>query len=362
MEPTDFCNARCFYCIQSLRDAPHASRAGFLTMEMHQKILDGLEDFIKDPLCAPANDNAVYLRYGGIGEPTLNPRFFDMYQQALKISKLRNLAILTNGTGWNKNFTDAFILCAKERKNVAIELVFSLDTLSNDVRFKIKRLGGIDVIIGNLLYLLDLIAESGLTNIHPVFQMIVLKENVHEAEAFVEFWKTETEKRGISFRLVQDGTYGKHFPETIAFLWLRCLDGRAQPEAQDLHKTALARLGCSNVQASAGLVENTAPLSSCAHKPVCGVMWYGINVMANGDVTPCCLDINLELLIGNIMNSTLKAMYLSEKMVKLRQDHIGHALSGYEVCRNCDFMNFAPPVDEDDIEAYCSRKKILRED
>lgn len=363
IEPTDFCNARCFYCIQGQRAAPHVTRTGFFSMEMHHKILVELEDFLRDPLCAPAGDNAVYLRYGGVGEPTLHPRFIDMYQRALSIKKLKNLAILTNGTGWNKKFIDAFVAYAKKRTDVAIELVFSLDTLRDDTRFKIKRLKGIDPIIQNLIYLLDLIATAGLKNIHPVFQMIVLKENVDESEMFVNFWKAETVKRDLSLRLVHDGTYGKYFPETVAFIWVRCLDGGSQQGAQELFKTTLARLGCSNVQEddpAGNIPAQTPQLPSRSHQPVCGVMWYGINVMADGDVTPCCLDINLELLIGNIKNSSLKEMYLSEKMVRLRQDHIRHELEGYTVCRHCDFVIFAPPASKTDIEAYCAKRKLAR--
>lgn len=357
IEPTDFCNAKCFYCVQGKRSIPpHSHRGGLLPLELHGKIFEGLNDFLEDPLCMPAQDNDIYLRYCGVGEPTLHPRFFSMYQQALSFPKVKILAVLSNGTGWNQCFTDAFVEASLARKDVSIELVFSLDTLREDVQFRIKQMRNIGSIVGNLRYLLDSMVKTGARNIHPVFQMIALKENLDESGAFLDLWRSELGSRGMSWRLVRDASYTQYFRETQAFIWAKCLEGgSSQEEARDLHRAALARMERSS-GSLAGLPPQREEAASHPSKPVCGVLWYGINVAASGDVSPCCLDTDFKLKVGNIRHNSLAEIYLSDKMLSLRQAHVRGALANYPLCQGCDFLQRAIPACEADIRAYRSRE------
>ena len=89
IEPTSFCNAECYYCINSIDQLSHSQRKKYLPLEVHNKLIRELDIFINDFHCAPTFDKSIYLRYCGLGEPTLHFDFIKMFKEAAMCSNVK---------------------------------------------------------------------------------------------------------------------------------------------------------------------------------------------------------------------------------------------------------------------------------
>jgi len=303
IEPTDYCNASCYYCIVGIKNQPHLKRGGYLPLEVHDQFLDNLKLFLNDPVCAPVQDKGVYLRYCGIGEPTLHKDFLKMFRKGLSSPEVKALAILSNGSGWDNKFTDSFLKITGTQSSKPVELIFSLDTLSPETQFKIKKMKNIKQITKQIIYLLNRIKENHYRNIHPVLQMIILEENIKEVKQFTGFWKKEISRAGLSSCIVYDPSYGKYFSKTDCFIWLKCRDTDScmQKKFIKLHELALKKAGIniSRPIKQVGLTNPEEPeggreQSEFKFPHVCSMLWYGMNIAANVMSLPAVLILILS--------------------------------------------------------------------
>jgi wyosine [tRNA(Phe)-imidazoG37] synthetase (radical SAM superfamily) len=184
IEPVNFCNAQCHYCILGKKSFSHGIKRTFLPLNMHNDLFKGLDTFMKDIHCSPYADKSVYVRYAGIGEPVLNPDLIAMIKVSLSNAKVKQLAILSNGACWNRNFIDSFIKAVAMESHKPIELIFSLDTLNPEIQYAIKRINNIKTSNNQLIYLFEQKAKFHLDNFHPILQFIVLDENIGEVNEF----------------------------------------------------------------------------------------------------------------------------------------------------------------------------------
>ena len=75
-------------------------------------------------------------------------------------------------------------------------------------------------------------------------------------------------------------------------------------------------------------LEKIEQVSYCSHP------FTDVGVLWNGDVTLCCLDHDGQLKVGNIRNSSIEAIILSDKAKKLRGSMLGqHPLPS--ICQTC---------------------------
>jgi len=68
----------------------------------------------------------------------------------------------------------------------------------------------------------------------------------------------------------------------------------------------------------------------------CSQLWQRMTVTWNGDVLPCCGDINKEYIVGNIHNETIKKIWHSNKFGKIRELHEQGQFAKISSCRKCD--------------------------
>lgn len=62
-----------------------------------------------------------------------------------------------------------------------------------------------------------------------------------------------------------------------------------------------------------------------------------IAVLANGDIVPCCLDANGDILLGNIFEKTLTEVLESSRAKKIVKNFERHILVE-DLCKRCDFI------------------------
>ena len=64
--------------------------------------------------------------------------------------------------------------------------------------------------------------------------------------------------------------------------------------------------------------------------------WQRLNLFYNGDVNPCCGDIDGELVIGNIKDLSVKELWHGKKINRIRKLMTTKVLEELSVCLNCD--------------------------
>ncbi len=217
----------------------------------------------------------------GAGEPLLNPEIFDMIAYCTRSG-------ITTGIS-----TNATVL-SEESSRRLIEaglgyIVFAFDGASREVFEAYRRGADFDRVRENILTFLR-VKKSMNAKIFCVVQMVALKENLKEREAVVRMWSRE----GINqVRIKKDEVNN---PE--------CAipgDGSDRPP----------------------------------RRHPCYLLWRGpMYIHYDGTVFPCCYLFPDEA-VGNIKRSTLKEIWNSKTMVRLRQAHLRRDLSDYQACQNC---------------------------
>jgi len=66
----------------------------------------------------------------------------------------------------------------------------------------------------------------------------------------------------------------------------------------------------------------------------CVQPFNGICISCEGMLSPCCLDYDLNLVIGNLCDSNLKDLYYSDKFIQFRESHINNDLKNMQ-CEKC---------------------------
>lgn len=361
IEPANFCTAQCCYCILGKKSLSHGTKRTLLSLNIHNELFKGLDTFMKDDRCSPYVDKSIYLRYAGVGEPLLNPDFIEMIRVSLFNLKVKQLAILSNGACWNHNFIDSFAEIIAMESHKPIELIFGLDTLNPEIQYTIKRMNNIKTINNQLMYLLEQKAKLHLDNMHPILQAIVLDENIGEMNEFLDFWINIFEAHGFSWRVVSAPTYPVHFSDTDCFLWLKMLGADSanqsryaalQQEAFSKLKTGLSSHPNSAVEDVRYTCKDTRAPDQGRFAYVCSMLWYGINVSANGDISPCCIDVDYSLKLGNIGEQSIVTIYHSDKMRDLRESHIKKRLEDYPLCMHCVLSYKGPSVSDEEVLSY----------
>jgi radical SAM protein with 4Fe4S-binding SPASM domain len=60
-------------------------------------------------------------------------------------------------------------------------------------------------------------------------------------------------------------------------------------------------------------------------------------ICTDGSITPCCLDFNRSLIIGNINETALDMILICSKVNELQEKHAQKNISGL-VCEQCDHI------------------------
>ncbi len=98
------------------------------------------------------------------------------------------------------------------------------------------------------------------------------------------------------------------------------------------------------------------PNISLAHKPrtPCAELYKTMTVHTNGDVSVCCLDGFKEMIVGNVVESSVKAVWHGEKLTEIRQHHEDGNWDAVPFCKNCDRWA------SDDFEEWQEHDLLIR--
>jgi radical SAM protein with 4Fe4S-binding SPASM domain len=217
----------------------------------------------------------------GVGEPLLNPEIFDM------IAYCRDAGIptgiSTNATLLTENSSRRLIEAGLDY------IIFAFDGATRKTFETYRKGADFYKVRANIQTFLRVKNSMG-SKIFCAVQMVALKENRGEAPALIRMWKVE----GINeVRIKKDEVHN---------------EGSVIPEAA---------------------VSRPPMRHACYH------LWRGpMYIHYDGTTFPCCY-IYPEHSIGNIKRSSLREIWNSERMVRLREAHIRGDLREYPECLKC---------------------------
>ena len=261
------CNMKCPFCLHGYGDKRPDTH---LPTERYQALIDEAVAF---------GVRGLKLNY--INEPMLRTDLERCIAYA-KAAGILNVYMVTNGT----------LLNAKRRSSMldsGITKVFiSVDAATSGTYSRQRLSGKFDLVVKNILDFVEERDRQGLT--YPLVRVSFLRNalNIHEEEAFREFWQDRVDM--LAFQKMND------LPDRDSGL---TLDGQTEGSKR------------------------------------CSFPFKQLVVDHEGDILPCCKMGGKKLLLGNIDTMTLKAAWDSDKMKALQLMHKENRWRDNPVCKRC---------------------------
>ncbi|WP_320040098.1 radical SAM protein [uncultured Desulfobacter sp.] len=278
IEPSSLCNLECIMCSDRFSPRPRGNMDEGLFVSIVRQARE---------LCIPS------IKFSYAGEPLMHPHFFEMLEYLCSNTN-SDISFLTNGT---------FLTPENSRRAVdfgVAEIIVSVDGLSKKVYETIRRKASYDRVIGNIEALLTYKRKLGKKLPLIRIQFTRQRDNAHETEAFVSYWKPRVD-------IVTINEYARP---------VDCDNNCEDYSADKLYSDRFAETYTENP---------------------CSQLWQRLAILWNGDVVPC----NGEYVIGNINYSTIAQIWQSEKLKQLRLLHKQGFVSKDPHCKVCGYRNLA---------------------
>lgn len=281
LEATNSCNLNCPFCMAGMQNelvAKHGNAAHNLmtrpTGFMTEETFSTVQRELKD-----FGIKKVYLHFQG--EPMLN-KLTPEFAARLKGDHFE-VGIFTNGQAFN----DGNI---KDLAKAEIDLIrFSVDGASEETYQK-NRVGGKFEKVYENMKRVALAHKNKRTRIE--WQFIAMRNNEHE----IEKARKMAEEIGVNF-------FVKGFRETLPSL----------------------------------TAENSKYRAKYLKKP-CTDIYHQIGIYWNGDVVPCCYDVDGKEVMGNLSKTGLRAIWKSQTYSSFRKNVDGFTKYPEDepsICRTC---------------------------
>ncbi len=70
--------------------------------------------------------------------------------------------------------------------------------------------------------------------------------------------------------------------------------------------------------------------------------WFTLGVTFNGEVSPCCVDYNSQIQVGDAKTQTIKQIWRGQRIKFIREEHLQRRFNNLKFCKNCDGWRFHP--------------------
>jgi radical SAM protein with 4Fe4S-binding SPASM domain len=295
VDPASACNFKCTFCPTGHRDliAETGRFQGAMKFEVFRKVVDDLAEFDK-PI--------KVLRMYKDGEPFLNKRLAEMVAYARRSPHIEYIDTTTNGTFLSPDRVGPVLEAGIDKINISVDGMTE-ETYRRFTGFKFD----FAAFVRNVKWLY---ANKGRCE-------VVVKipgELITEAQR-QEFFDT----------------FGDHcdriFIENFAPCW---------PEF-DIEEHTGVKITRGIYQQDVGSTDT------------CPYIFYGYSVNADGLVSSCFLDWGRKLVIGDVRQQSMKAIWNCERMNALRLQHLEGRRRQNGVCGNCGQLSHCLP---DNIDAH----------
>jgi len=290
IQTQSFCNGRCLMC--PYPTVSQKLEQGQMDWELYQKIAG---EAASEPLL-----ETVLLELHN--EPLLDKRIFECISYVKSLNPDKRCAFVTNG-----ELLDRFSPEDIVQSNVD-HISVSLNAHSKEAYERINIGLDYDRVMKNINRLL-----SDETTRHKMaLSFVATEENAGEVYEATGYW----EKRGIHTRVIAE----------IA----------NRGGALDRYEKLRLKTGYRSTTPTARLWRR---LMTAAGKVIgCHLPFYQMNVLFNGDVIICCHDWNRATVVGNARKSSLREIWNSPKMNKIRRLMLKKRYQQLDSCRDCSIV------------------------
>ncbi|MFB2551942.1 radical SAM/SPASM domain-containing protein [Ensifer soli] len=281
IDPASLCNFKCSFCPTGDPHLIKASGRGqmFMKLDLFQKIMDDVGKFER-PL--------KVLKLFKDGEPMLNPNFIEMVKAAKRVGKVERVETTSNGSKIAPGFSEKLVESGIDR------VVLSIEGVTSERYLKFARVKfDFDAFVEKVRHLYSIRGDMKL-HVKTVAQN--LDYTIGEDRMFFD-----------TFGPISDGI----FIENTVASW------PSFAVADAVHKDIDA-YGRQTV-----------------HKEICPYLFYSLSINADGIVSPCCVDWNRELAIGDLKTDSIMDIWHGEKLRELRHAHVFGGLSSVSSCSSC---------------------------
>ena len=264
----DVCNLKCPMCLRQ----EYIHGKGYMTFDLVKKILD---QATKHGLCA--------FNFGGLGEPTLYPKLFEVIRYA-KEKGVIDVNMHTNGTRLGPDFNRQLIESGLDR------LIISLDSADKERYEKIRVGAKFEKVYAATEDLIRQRNEHPKTRLHIKANFIEMDENdPTEKNKFISYWQSKMNRIAI----------------------LRYLDCQIE---ERLHYK-----------------ENYKQDDNFC----CPALWRRLIILSDGTATLCPRDMQKRYIIGNVNEQTVTEIWMGKKMQYMRDLHRQGRFKEFDFCGNC---------------------------
>jgi len=89
--------------------------------------------------------------------------------------------------------------------------------------------------------------------------------------------------------------------------------------------------------------------SPAPERTPCSRLWTGLNVLCDGTVTPCCVDFDGTVQLGNVNDDTLQNIWVDTPFQQFREAHVHREFQQIPLCRDCKIWQHQHPEGWNDL-------------
>jgi radical SAM protein with 4Fe4S-binding SPASM domain len=275
IEPTNACNLKCPMCPRTVLINDVNKSKDFKVGSMSFETYKKIID--------EASEIGVYsVKLNWLGEPLIHPDIVNMVRYAKK-KGIIDVMLNTNAVLLNEELSRNLIEAGLDK------IFFSFDSPFKEKYEKIRIGAKFENTLNNIKSLVDIRNNMGKTSPLTRVSMVLMDSNRNEYNKFVELFK--------------------NIVDVVAYVEYR------EPTANAKYKIDYEK------------------------KFACSQLWQRMFIAWNGDVIPCCVDSEKEMIINNIHKDSIKNIWNSNKYNNLRKNHKNGEWYKENRCRECDIPN-----------------------
>lgn len=279
IEATTACNFECTMCV----------RTEYVANGTMWKIQNFDYNKYKEIIDEGVKHGLKSLKFQYIGEPLVNKHIIKMVKYA-KDAGVCDVMFNTNAS------------LLTEKKAVEIiesgldKLFFSFDSPYREQYNKIRVKGDYDKVLTNIKNFMKIKREMKSDTPLTRVQMVVMKENEHEFKDFVKLF---------------------------------------QPIVDTIAQIDYLDHGIQNTDKTVVQLQDKKAKIFC-----CPQLWQRMFVHPDGVVTPCCIDSDRKMVMGNVNESSVKDIWKNEKYQKMRKLHKAGRMEEIPTCKKCPLAKY----------------------
>jgi radical SAM protein with 4Fe4S-binding SPASM domain len=291
-ELSGYCNLKCEFCPQKT-DSKFLKK-DIMSVNLFKKLIDDLAVF---------PEKIKLLRLCGTGEPLVNKDIVKMMQYAKERGVVERIELITNGTLLNADLI-------KNLPRFADRIMVSVEGLSSE---DYKNICSANINFQNLL--------DNLGTLYANKKKCVIYIKIHNQAI-------PSERKKTKFLNMFSDRCDEIFIEKLVPIW---------PQANSAYSTKEIRWGGGKI-------------TKCQ---ICVQFFKGVQVQADGEVVPCCVDWKRVNVLGDINKNSFAEIWNGEKMKKLRMEHLKGNKGITEPCKDCTMNDCCDPDNIDQHAKEC---------